>query len=116
MAQRRKPRVVGSVTATISITLASSSRCTRWRTAASDSPTALAIVAYGLRPSCWSCSMMALETSSRSTGGIDPVEAAPGDVRPLSLLTGVAAEPEGVAMTTDPDNLCRALQVNPQGN
>jgi hypothetical protein len=45
MAWRRKPSVSGSVTATICITPASCSRCTRCRTAASDSPTALPIAA-----------------------------------------------------------------------
>ncbi len=32
--------------------------------AASDRPTALPIAAYGRRPSCWSCSMMARDTES----------------------------------------------------
>ena len=47
MACRWKPTCSGSVTATICMTPGSSSRCTRWRTAASDSPTALPMVAYG---------------------------------------------------------------------
>jgi hypothetical protein len=42
---RWKPSVIGSVTATICMTPPSISRCTRWRTAASDSPTALPIAA-----------------------------------------------------------------------
>ena len=45
IAWRGKPTWSGSVTATICITPASSSRCTRCRTAASDSPTALPIAA-----------------------------------------------------------------------
>src|SRR5690606_24453856 len=64
IAWRRKPTVSGSVTATICITPWSSSFCTRWRTAASDRPTALPMAAYGRRPSSWSCSMMARETAS----------------------------------------------------
>ena len=40
-----KPGCIGSVTATICMTPDSTSFCTRWRTAASDSPTALPIVA-----------------------------------------------------------------------
>ena len=43
----RKPSCSGSVTATIWITPASWRRATRCRTAASESPTARAIVAYG---------------------------------------------------------------------
>ena len=61
MACREKPTWIGSVTATICMTPASSRRCTRWRTAASDRPTALPIVAYGRRPSSCSCSMMRLD-------------------------------------------------------
>ena len=45
MAWRAKPVCIGSVTATICITPASTSFCTRWRTAASDSPTALPMLA-----------------------------------------------------------------------
>ena len=56
----------GSVTATICITPLSVSRWTRWRTAASERPTTLPIAAYERRPSCWSCSMIAFETSSRT--------------------------------------------------
>jgi len=41
MACRANPSSSGSVTATICITPLSVSRCTRWRTAASDSPTTL---------------------------------------------------------------------------
>ena len=41
IACRAKPICIGSVTATICMTPASTMRCTRWRTAASDSPTAL---------------------------------------------------------------------------
>ena len=42
MAWRAKPSVSGSVTATICMTPVSRRRCTRCRTAASDSPTILA--------------------------------------------------------------------------
>ena len=42
IASRRNPSVSGSVTATICTTPDSTRRCTRWRTAASDSPTAVA--------------------------------------------------------------------------
>jgi hypothetical protein len=58
-----------SVTATICMTPASSRRCTRWRTAASERPAGLAD--RGVRPPAvaWSCSMMALETSSSSGAG-----------------------------------------------
>ena len=45
MAWRAKPSSIGSVTATTCITPPSVSRCTRWRTAASDSPTTLPIAA-----------------------------------------------------------------------
>ena len=45
MAWRVKPTWSGSVTATIWMTPDSTSRCTRWRTAASESPTALPMVA-----------------------------------------------------------------------
>ena len=45
MAWREKPTCSGSVTATICMTPASSSRWTRCRTAASDRPTALPIAA-----------------------------------------------------------------------
>ena len=38
---RRNPTVSGSVTATICMTPDSTSRCTRWRTAASERPTAV---------------------------------------------------------------------------
>jgi hypothetical protein len=64
MAWRANPSSSGSVTATICITPPSMSRCTRCRTAASESPTALPIAAYGRRPSSCSCSMMALDVSS----------------------------------------------------
>ena len=50
-AWRVKPTVCGSVTATICITLSSRRRRTRWRTAASDSPTVSARAAYERRPS-----------------------------------------------------------------
>jgi hypothetical protein len=43
IACREKPTCSGSVTPTICMTPASSSRCTRCRTAASDSPTAAAM-------------------------------------------------------------------------
>src|SRR4051812_48483442 len=66
IAWRAKPSWRGSVTATICMTPASSSRCTRCRTAASESPTARPIVAYGRLPSSWSCSMIPLATSSSS--------------------------------------------------
>ena len=62
---RRSPSDSGSVTATTCITPVSSSRCTRWRTAASESPTAALNLVYGSRPSRWSCSMMARSMSSR---------------------------------------------------
>ena len=52
------------MTATIWTTPVSTRRCTRCRTAASDSPIALPIAAYERRPSSWSCSMIAFETSS----------------------------------------------------
>ena len=68
IACRRNPTVSGSVTATICITPWSSSFWTRWRTAASDRPTALPIAAYGRRPSSWSCSMIARETASIDGG------------------------------------------------
>ena len=45
IAWRAKPSSIGSVTATTCITPLSVSRCTRWRTAASDSPTTLPIAA-----------------------------------------------------------------------
>ena len=51
IAMRRKPSVSGSVTATICTTPDSMRRCTRWRTAASESPTAVASFVYGRRPS-----------------------------------------------------------------
>src|SRR5680860_1074279 len=65
IAWRGKPSSSGSVTATTCITPWSMSRCTRCRTAASDSPTTFPIAAYERRPSCCSSSMIALETSSR---------------------------------------------------
>ena len=65
MACRAKPSSSGSVTATTCMTPLSISRWTRCRTAASDRPTTLPMAAYERRPSCWSCSMIALETSSR---------------------------------------------------
>ena len=68
----------GSVTATICMTPWSSSFCTRWRTAASDRPTALPIAAYGRRPSSWSCSMIAFDTSSSRGGGAVPVTSGHG--------------------------------------
>ena len=55
------------MTATICMTPVSESRCTRWRTAASERPTALPIEAYERRPSCCSCSMIDLDTSSSPT-------------------------------------------------
>ena len=63
---RAKPSVSGSVTATICITPLSSRRCTRCRTAASDSPTILASAAYDMRPSRCRCSMIRLLMSSRT--------------------------------------------------
>ena len=48
IAWRAKPSCSGSVTATICITPLSISRCTRCRTAASESPTALPMAAYGM--------------------------------------------------------------------
>ncbi len=48
IACRGKPSWSGSVTATICMTPVSSSRWTRWRTAASESPTALPMLAYGM--------------------------------------------------------------------
>ncbi|CCH80462.1 hypothetical protein BN12_950005 [Nostocoides japonicum T1-X7] len=69
IAWRRKPTWRGSVTATICMTSASRRRWTRWRTAASDRPTRLAIVAYDWRPSACSSSMMAFATSSSRTSG-----------------------------------------------
>src|SRR5690606_1876588 len=68
IAWRGKPSVSGSVTATICMTPSSSSRCTRWRTAASERPTALPMAEYGFRPSFCSCSMIRLEMSSSGTG------------------------------------------------
>src|SRR5215218_7717759 len=67
IACRAKPSSSGSVTATTCITPASISLCTRWRTAASERPTTLPIAAYERGPSCWSCSMIALDTSSSWT-------------------------------------------------
>ena len=64
IACRAKPSSSGSVTATTCITPLSTSRCTRCRTAASERPTTLPIAAYERRPSCWSCSMIDLDTSS----------------------------------------------------
>ena len=64
IAWRANPSSSGSVTATTCMTPLSTSRWTRCRTAASDSPTTLPIAAYDRRPSCWSCSMIAFETSS----------------------------------------------------
>ena len=64
IACRVNPSCSGLVTATICITPVSTSRATRWRTAASDSPTAEAIRAYARRPSLCSCSMIALEIES----------------------------------------------------
>ena len=60
MARTRKPSASGSVTATMRMASERSSRATRWRTAPSDSPTAVADapVARGGRPSC-SCAMIA---------------------------------------------------------
>src|SRR6185312_4222298 len=69
----RKPSCRGSVTATIWITPASWSRATRWRTAASERPTARAIVAYERRPSSCNCSTIALPTSSSKTWGAPAV-------------------------------------------
>ena len=69
IAWRAKPSSSGSVTATTCITPPSISRCTRWRTAASERPTTLPIAAYERRPSCCSCSMIAFETSSSGCGG-----------------------------------------------
>src|SRR5436190_18636447 len=65
MACRVKPTCNGSVTATICMTSASMSFCTRCRTAASDSPTSRAIVTKDWRPSSCSSSTMRLETPSR---------------------------------------------------
>src|SRR6266536_2834520 len=72
IACRRKPTRSGSVTATICMTSASSSFCTRWRTAASDRPTTLAMAAWDRRPSCWSCSMILRDTSSRGAPPAGP--------------------------------------------
>src|SRR6478672_2963838 len=69
IAWRAKPSSMGSVTATTCITPLSMSRCTRWRTAASERPTTLPIAAYERRPSCCSSSMIALETSSSTIAG-----------------------------------------------
>ena len=52
MATRRTPSVIGSVTATICMTPASVSRCTRWRMAPSLRPTSLATLVKAIRPSC----------------------------------------------------------------
>src|SRR4051794_1003918 len=80
------------------------SRCTRWRTAASDSPTTLPIAAYERRPSCCSWSMMALDTSSsggriRSTRPFDLLMAHPvGDVSERSTSCN-ALTSESVGLT-----------------
>ena len=66
MACTAKPSVAGSVTATTCITPRSMSRCTRWRTAACDRPTAGPSFEYGVRPSSWSARMIALSVSSSS--------------------------------------------------
>src|SRR5215208_4366407 len=68
IASRPKPSSLGSVTATICMTPASSRRFTRCRTAASERPTASAIPEYERRPSRWRASMIALETWSN--GGL----------------------------------------------
>ena len=67
MAWHANPSSSGSVTATTCMTPPSMSRWTRWRTAASLRPTTLPMAAYDRRPSCWSSSMIALETSSSTT-------------------------------------------------
>ena len=64
------------MTATICMTPASESRWTRWRTAASERPTAFPIEAYERRPSCCSCSMIDLETSSRPMLDLEGFEGA----------------------------------------
>ncbi len=82
IAWRAKPSSMGSVTATTCMTPLSTSRWTRWRTAASERPTTLPIAAYDRRPSCWSSSMIDFETSSSTTPDLeDPLRAA-------RLLTG----------------------------
>ena len=64
IAIRRRPTDSGLVTPTTCSTPASISRCTRWRTAASDSPTAAPRRVYGTRPSACSCSMIARSVAS----------------------------------------------------
>src|SRR3954454_1456647 len=71
IALRRKPSIDGSVTATICTTPDSMRRWTRWRTAASDRPTCLASLVYGIRPSSWSPSISALSMSSMTTTAVD---------------------------------------------
>lgn len=102
IAWRRKPTVSGSVTATICITPWSSSFWTRWRTAASDRPTALPIAAYGRRPSSWSCSMMARETASRF--GLLPFLDSPLDSLRDPLRD--SRESLGSALRLDTTSLC----------
>ena len=60
------PSVAGSVTATTCMTPRSTRRCTRWRAAACDSPTAGPSFEYGVRPSSCSSRMIALSVSSIS--------------------------------------------------
>ena len=86
IAWRANPSSMGSVTATTCMTPLSTSRWTRWRTAASDSPTTLPIAAYERRPSSCSSSMIAFETSSSTI----PERGLPrGPLRVARLVTRV---------------------------
>jgi hypothetical protein len=78
--------------------------CTRWRTAASDRPTALAIAAYERRPSSCSCSMIALAMSSET--GLGRCTRHPGGSRGGGHACHRVADPDGSASTPGTDSAC----------